>query len=160
MKGKAPYLPHETAEEVSGFSNDPKNFYCHAVERVLIQNITSWFGNCCFQDINGLQRVIRATEHCARSALLSVQDIYTRRCRARASRIIRDSPHPSNCLFLMTKSGKCYRNVLWAKQRDSGGASILGPWDFLTRTCYHNCSYYYRRNSLYLYLIVMLIFNG
>lgn len=98
--------------KVWGLSSDPEDFHSGAVEGVSTQNITSWFGNSCVQDIKGLLGVIRAAERCTRSALPSQQHIYTRWRRTRATRIIRDSSDRSTCLFQLLKSGKCCRSVM------------------------------------------------
>lgn len=37
------------------------------------------------------------------------KDIYTRQCRTKAGRIIKDLSHPNNGLFELTQSGKCFR---------------------------------------------------
>ncbi len=56
--------------------------------------------------LQGLQRVVRLAERISGSALPSLQDIYIKRCRGRADKIIKDSNHPGNCLFTRLPSGK------------------------------------------------------
>ncbi len=58
-------------------------------------------------------------ERISGSALPSLQDIYLKRCKSRAAKIIKDSNHPGNRLFISLPSGKRFRSVL-AKLRDWG----------------------------------------
>ncbi len=46
------------------------------------------------QDCKALQRVVRLAERISGSALPSLQDIYLKRCKSRAAKIIKDSNHP------------------------------------------------------------------
>uniref|UniRef100_A0A3B3QRE8 Reverse transcriptase domain-containing protein n=1 Tax=Paramormyrops kingsleyae TaxID=1676925 RepID=A0A3B3QRE8_9TELE len=88
-----------------------RTFYSGAVESILTQNITSWYGNSCIQDRKALQSVIRAAERCCRSILPSLQDIYIKRCWSRAVRTLKDSSHPSNGLFQLLQSGRRFRTI-------------------------------------------------
>ncbi len=76
-----------------------KTFYSGTIESVLTQCISVWYGNSSSQDCKALQRVVRLAERISGSALPSLQDIYLKRCRSRAVKIIKDSNHPGNCLF-------------------------------------------------------------
>ena len=51
------------------------------------------------QDRKALQRVVRSAEHTKGWALPCLKDIYTRRCKKKARRIIKDPNHPGNSLF-------------------------------------------------------------
>lgn len=51
-----------------------------------------------------------SAEHTIRSPLSALQDLYTRRYRTRASRIIPDPHYPSNKLFQLMRSGKRLRS--------------------------------------------------
>ncbi len=73
-----------------------KTFYSGTIERVLTQCISVWYGNSSSQDCKALQRVVRLAERISGSALPSLQDIYLKRCRSRAVKIIKDSNHPSS----------------------------------------------------------------
>ncbi len=103
-----------------------KTFYSGTIESVLTQCISVWYVNSSSQDSKALQRVVRLAERISRSALPSLQDIYLKRCKSRAVKIIKDSNHPSNCLFTLLPSGKRFR-CLMTKLRDLGGVSYPRP---------------------------------
>ncbi len=83
-----------------------KTFYSGAIESVLTQCISVWYGNVSDQDCKALQRVVCLAEHISGSALPSLQDIYLKRCKSRAVKIIKDSNHPCNGLFILLPAGK------------------------------------------------------
>ncbi len=83
-----------------------KTFYSGAIESVLTQCISVWYSNATNQDCKALQRVVRLAERISGSALPSLQDIYFKRCKSRAAKIIKDSNHPGNRLFISLPSGK------------------------------------------------------
>ncbi len=83
-----------------------KTFYSGAIESVLTQCISVWYSNATNQDRKALQRVVRLAERISGSALPSLQDIYLKRCKSRAAKIIKDSNHPGNRLFTLLPSGK------------------------------------------------------
>ncbi len=56
-----------------------KTFYWQAIESVLTQCISVWYGNVSSQDCKALQRVVRLAERISGSALPSLQDIYLKR---------------------------------------------------------------------------------
>ncbi len=87
-----------------------KTFYSGTIESVLTQCISVWYGN-------SLQRVVRLAERISGSALPSLQDIYHKRCKSRAVKIIKDSNHPSNCLFTLLPSGKRFRSLMAKTER-------------------------------------------
>ncbi len=70
-----------------------------------------WY-NATNQDCKALQRVVRLAERISGSALPSLQDIYLKRCKSRAVKIIKDSNHPSNRLFILLPSGKRFRSMM------------------------------------------------
>ncbi len=80
-------------------------------------NTSVWYGNSSSQDCKALQRVVRLAERISGSALPSLQDIYLKRCRSRAVKIIKDSNHPGNCLFTLLPSGKCFRCMMAKTER-------------------------------------------
>ncbi len=93
-----------------------KTFYSGAIESVLTQCISVWYGNSSNQDCKALQRVSLA-ERISGSALPSLQDIYLKRCKSRAAKIIKDSNHPSNRLFILLPSGKRFRSMMAKTER-------------------------------------------
>ncbi len=94
-----------------------KTFYAGTIESVLTQCISVWYGNNSSQDCKALQRVVRLAERISGSALPSLQDIYLKRCRSRAVKIIKDSNHPGNCLFTLLPSGKRFRSLMAKTER-------------------------------------------
>ncbi len=83
-----------------------KTFYSGAIERVFTQCISVWYGNASNMDGKALQRVVRLAECISGSALPSLQDIYLKHCKSTAAKIIKDSNHPGNRLFILLTSGK------------------------------------------------------
>ncbi len=94
-----------------------KTFYSGAIESVLTQCISVWYSNATNQDCKALQRVVRLAERISGSALPSLQDIYFKRCKSRAAKIIKDSNHPSNRLFITLPSGKRFRSMMAKTER-------------------------------------------
>ncbi len=90
-----------------------KTFYSGAIESVL----TVWYSNATNQDCKALQRVVRLAERISGSALPSLQDIYLKRCKSRAAKIIKDSNHPGNRLFISLPSGKRFRSMMAKTER-------------------------------------------
>jgi len=87
-----------------------QTFYAGAVESILTQSITAWFGNSTSQDRRALQRVVRLAECTIGTTLPTLQDLYSKRCRTRACRIMKDPHHPHNKLFQLLRSGKRLRS--------------------------------------------------
>ncbi len=77
-----------------------KTFYSGAIESVLT-----------------LQRVVRLAERISGSALPSLQDIYFKRCKSRAAKILKDSTHPGNHLFCLLPSGKRFMSMMAKTER-------------------------------------------
>ncbi len=94
-----------------------KTFYSGAIESVLTQCISVWYGNATNQDCKALQRVVRLAERISGSALPSLQDIYLKRCKSRASKITKDSNHPGNHIFILLPSGKRFRSMMAKTER-------------------------------------------
>ena len=86
-----------------------KAFYSSAVESVLTGSITTWYGSSTVRDCSALQRVVHSAERCIRAPLPALRDIYTRRVKTRARKIIKDITHPNNGLFKKLKSGRRLR---------------------------------------------------
>ncbi len=91
-----------------------KTFYSGAIESVLTQCISVWYNNATNQDCKALQRVVRLAERISGSALPSLQDIYLKRCKSRAAKIIN---HPDNSLFILLPSGKRFRSMMAKTER-------------------------------------------
>ncbi len=89
-----------------------KTFYSGAIESVLTQCISVWYGSALNQDCKALQRVVRLAERISGSALPSLQNIYLKRCKSRAAKIFKDSNHPGNCFFFLLPSGKRFRSMM------------------------------------------------
>jgi len=94
-----------------------KTFYSGAIESVLTQCISVWYGNVFNQDCKALQRVVRLAERISGSALPSLQDTYLKRCKSRAVKIIKNSNHPGNRLLILLPSGKCFRSMMAKTER-------------------------------------------
>ncbi len=94
-----------------------KTFYSGAIESVLTQCISVWYGNSSNQDCKALQRVVRLAERISGSTLPCLQDIYLKRCKSRAAKIIKDSNHPGNHLFRLLPSGKRFRSMMAKTER-------------------------------------------
>ncbi len=92
-----------------------KTFYSGAIESVLTQCISVWYNNATNQDCKALQRVVRLAERISGSALPSLQDIYLKRCKSRAAKIIKDSNHPVTIIsvycHLASASGACWQRL-------------------------------------------------
>src|SRR4029434_266492 len=77
----------------------------------LTGGITTWFGNSTAQDRKTLQRVVKSAQRITRTALPSIQDLYSQRCRRKAKRIISDPSHPCHSLFSLLPSGRRYKSI-------------------------------------------------
>ncbi len=95
------------------------NMHCsmNAWEIMISQCISVWYSNATNQDCKALQRVVRLAERISGSALPSLQDIYLKRCKSRAAKIIKDSNHPGNHLFTLLPSGKRFRSMMAKTER-------------------------------------------
>ncbi len=91
-----------------GLTSYPENFLFRGHRKC----IDSVHLNSSNQDCKALQRVVRLAEHISGSALPSLQDIYLKRCKSRAAKIIKDSTHPGNHLFCLLPSGKRFRSMM------------------------------------------------
>ncbi len=81
------------------------------------QCISVWYSNATNQDCKALQRVVGLAEHISGSALPSLQDIYLKRCKSRAAKIIKDSNHPGKHFFHLLPSGKLFRSMMAKTER-------------------------------------------
>ena len=95
-----------------------KTFYSGTIESVLTQCISVWYSNATNQDCKALQRVVRLAERISGSAHPSLQDIYLKRCKSRAEKIIKDSNHPGDLNpFTLLPSGKRFRSMMAKTER-------------------------------------------
>ncbi|KAI3373689.1 hypothetical protein L3Q82_021965 [Scortum barcoo] len=72
------------------------SFYRCVVESVLSSCIIVWHGSCSAAEKKALQRVVKAAQRTVGRSLPTTTDIYTSRCRKRASCIMKDPTH-SHC---------------------------------------------------------------
>ncbi len=114
QESQAKTVPSVTAEEIQGLSSYPENFLFRG-HRKCIDSV--WYGNGSNQDCKTLQRVVSLAERISGSALPSLQDIYLKRCKSRAAKILKDSNHPGNHLFCLLPSGKRFRSMMAKTER-------------------------------------------
>ncbi|KAI3362873.1 hypothetical protein L3Q82_001921 [Scortum barcoo] len=69
------------------------SFYRCVVESVLSSCIIVWHGSCSAAEKKALQRVVKAAQRTVGRSLPTTMDIYTSRCRKRASCIMKDPTH-------------------------------------------------------------------
>ncbi|KAI3375348.1 hypothetical protein L3Q82_021842, partial [Scortum barcoo] len=81
-------------------------FYRCTIESILTGCITAWYSSCTALNRKALQRVVKAAQHITRTELPSMEDLYTQRCRKKATKIIKDPSHPSYKLFCLLPSGR------------------------------------------------------
>ncbi len=104
-----------------------KTFYSGAIESVLTQCISVWYGNSSNQDCKALQRVVRLAERISGSALPSLQDIYFKRCKSRAAKRVAKTQLTPVTIFSVNCHLASASGAWWQKPRDWGGASSLRP---------------------------------
>ncbi|KAI3366893.1 hypothetical protein L3Q82_009536 [Scortum barcoo] len=66
------------------------SFYRCTIESILTGCITAWYSSCTALNRKALQRVVKAAQHITRTELPSMEDLYTQRCRKKATKIIKD----------------------------------------------------------------------
>jgi hypothetical protein len=88
-----------------------KKFYSCAIEIILTNRITVWYGNCLASDHKAQQRVVRTAQYITGAKLPAIQDLYTRWCQRKTPKIVKDSSHPSHSLFSLLPHGKWYRST-------------------------------------------------
>lgn len=75
-----------------------------------MRNIAAWYRNNTEQDLHkDLQRAVSSAEHTVGGALPSLKDYYTRHCKNKAKRIIKDHNHPDNGLLSLLQLWRWYR---------------------------------------------------
>ncbi|KAI4887924.1 hypothetical protein NFI96_022449, partial [Prochilodus magdalenae] len=91
------------------FGMDPRilrTFYTCTVESILTGSITTWYGSCTAIERKALQRVVRTAQYITGVQLPNLLDLYTSRCLRKTRRVLKDSTHPSHCLFSQLPSGR------------------------------------------------------
>ncbi|KAI3357225.1 hypothetical protein L3Q82_015686 [Scortum barcoo] len=88
-------------------------FYRCVVESVLSSCIIVWHGSCSAAEKKALQRVVKAAHERTVGCSLptTTTDIYTSRCRKRASCIMKDPTHTAHKLFVPLPSGRRLRSI-------------------------------------------------
>lgn len=94
-----------------------KAFYLGAIEKILTECITVWYGNRSSQDCKAPQRFVHLAKCISGTALPRLQDIYLKCCKDRAAKIIKDSNHPSNCLLIRLPSDKRFGSLMAKTER-------------------------------------------
>ncbi len=107
QESQAKTVPSATAEEIQSLTSNLENFLFRGHRKCIDS----------YQDCKALQRVVRLAERISWSALPSLQDIYLKCCKSRAARIIEDSNHPGNRLFILLPSGKRFRSMMARTER-------------------------------------------
>ncbi|KAI4891381.1 hypothetical protein NFI96_025937, partial [Prochilodus magdalenae] len=87
------------------------SFYRCLVESVLCSSINVWHGSCSAADRKALQRVVKSAQRSVGVSLPTTTDIYTSRCRKRATCIMKDPTHPAHSLFVPLPSGRRLRSM-------------------------------------------------
>ncbi|KAI3365925.1 hypothetical protein L3Q82_009696 [Scortum barcoo] len=87
------------------------SFYRCVVESVLSSCIIVWHGSCSAAEKKALQRVVKAAQRTVGCSLPTTTDIYTSRCRKRASCIMKDPTHTAHELFVPLPSGRRLRSI-------------------------------------------------
>ncbi|KAI3375717.1 hypothetical protein L3Q82_004025 [Scortum barcoo] len=87
------------------------SFYRCVVESVLSSCIIVWHGSCSAAEKKALQRVVKAAQRTVGCSLSTTTDIYTSRCRKRASCIMKDPTHAAHALFVPLPSGRRLQSI-------------------------------------------------
>ncbi len=74
-----------------------KTFYSGAIESVLTQCISVWYGNSSNRECKALQKIVRLAERISGSALPSLQDIYLKLCKSFAENCALSRAHLRVC---------------------------------------------------------------
>ncbi len=87
------------------------NFHRCAIESILTNCITVWYGNCSVADRKALQRVVKTTQRITGTPLPAIENVQRKRCLHRARCILKDSSHPDHRLFNLLPSGRRFRSL-------------------------------------------------
>ncbi|KAI4899764.1 hypothetical protein NFI96_004022 [Prochilodus magdalenae] len=78
---------------------------------IVTGSITTWYGSCTAIERKALQRVVRTAQYITGVPLPNLLDLYTSRCLRKTRKILKDSTHPSHCLFPQLPSGRRFRSI-------------------------------------------------
>ncbi|KAK0146238.1 RNA-directed DNA polymerase from mobile element jockey [Merluccius polli] len=87
------------------------NFYRCAIESILTNCITAWYGNCSVADRKSLQRVVKTAQRITGTPLPAIEVVRKKRCLNRARSILKDPSHPANRLFQLLPSRRRFRSL-------------------------------------------------
>ena len=87
------------------------NFYRCAIESILTNCITVWYGNCSVADRKALQRVVKTAQRITGTPLPAIEDVQRKRCLRRARSILKDPSHPNHRLFQLLPSRRRFRSL-------------------------------------------------
>ncbi len=113
-ESQAKAVPSATAEEIQGLTSYPENFLFRGYRKCID---SMWFANGFNQHCKALQTVVCLAERISGTGLLSLQDIYLKRCKSRPAKIIKDSNHIDNSRFILLPSGKHFRSMMAKTER-------------------------------------------
>ncbi|XDV19455.1 hypothetical protein PO909_024925 [Leuciscus waleckii] len=85
------------------------NFYRCAIESILTNCATVWYGSCSVAERKALQRVVKTAQRITGTPLPAIEHIQRKRCLHRARNILKDSSHPAHRLFSLLPSGRRFR---------------------------------------------------
>ena len=85
------------------------NFYRCAIESILTNCATVWYGSCSVAERKALQRVVKTAQRITGTPLPAIEHIQRKRCLHRARSILKDSSHPAHRLFSLLPSGRRFR---------------------------------------------------
>ncbi len=110
-------VPSATDEEIQGLTSNPENFLFRVHRKCTDSQCGMVTPQIRTAKLLQSKRVVRLAERISGSALPSLQDIYLKRCKSRAAKIIKDSNHPGNCLLILLPSGKRFRSMMAKTKR-------------------------------------------
>ncbi len=114
LESQAKTLPSATAEKIQGLTSNPENFQFRGHRKCIALSASQCgMETSPVRTAKALQRVVLL----AGSALPSLHDIYLKRCKSRAAKIIKDSNHPGNRLLIVLPSGKCFCSMITKTER-------------------------------------------
>ncbi|KAI3368006.1 hypothetical protein L3Q82_026829 [Scortum barcoo] len=105
------YFPQEAEARRDGELSPDLLLQMCVVESVLSSCIIVWHGSCSAAEKKALQRVVKAAQRTVGCSLPTTTDIYTSRCRKRASCIMKDPTHTAHALFVPLPSGRRLRSI-------------------------------------------------
>lgn len=82
------------------------HFYRAVIESILTFSITVWWGSCSTEDKSALNRVVSTASRIIGLDLPRICDIYNIRLLKTGLKILKDSSHPANSLFIPLPSGR------------------------------------------------------